>query len=111
MEIISRGCRSGKTTELIKQSIKNGYIIVCGSKKEAANIYMQAKVLKEVELNKYLESQESIPFLLTYDEFLTKKWIGKGITGFLIDDVDRLLIYMSNGIPIKTITITNYENR
>ena len=29
MEIISRGCRSGKTTEIIKQSIENEYTIIC----------------------------------------------------------------------------------
>ena len=104
MEIIFRGCKSGKTTEIIKQSIENGYTIVCNSKKEAVSIYKQANILKEAK-------QVIIPFPLTYDEFLTKRWFGKIITGFLIDDVDRLLHYISNGIPIKTITITNYENR
>mgnify|MGYP001569983264 CR=1 FL=1 len=111
MEIIYRGCRSGKTTELIKQSIENGYTIVCNSKKEAESIYKQGKILKEAKLSKYIESQAIIPFPIIYDEFITKKWLGKQIKGFLIDDVDRLLELMCLPNLVKVVTITNYENR
>ena len=97
MRVIYKKRASGKTTELIKLSVdaKDSYYIVCRSHKEARRICEQAK---EMGLH--------IPFPLTYAEFLGKKYYTRGIKGFLIDDVDALLSYMSS-VPIYAIIITN----
>lgn len=89
---MSRGC--GKTHQLIRKSAETGNYIVCANISEAHYIQMQSISFNYV-----------IPLPITYDEFINKKYHSKNINGFLIDNVDNLLEYMSN-VPINTITIT-----
>lgn len=95
MKLITEPKGSGKTYQLIMESATNGDYIVCHSSKEAERIF---SIANEHKLN--------IPFPLTYDEFINKRYYSKGIKGILIDNVDILLDYMSDGL-VKTITIRN----
>ncbi len=83
-----------KTLELIKLSHQTYNYIVCYNKQEAYRIQQEAK-----ELN------YSIPFPITYDEFIKKEYHGKNIQGFLIDNADELLQYMSR-IEVKAVSLT-----
>lgn len=94
MNVIYKEKRSGKTNELIKLSEETGYTIVCSN-------------LKEALIN---SKKGIIPFPITFDDFINKNYYGKGIKGFLIDDVDHLLRYLTDYIiPIGCITITKEE--
>jgi len=86
-----RGC--GKTFQLIKMSHESGNYIVCHSMQEADRIHQEARDLGF-----------SIPLPITYDEFIKRKYNGKGIKAFLIDNVELLLDTIST-IPINAITM------
>jgi hypothetical protein len=84
----------GKTTQLIKESASSGDYIVCHNQNEAKVIADKAKKL---ELD--------IPFPITYLDFIEKRYSGKNISGFLIDNADLFLQKLTN-VPINGITIT-----
>jgi hypothetical protein len=90
--IMKRGY--GKTTQLIKKSAETKNYIVCRNSDEAREI--QCKAMK-LGLD--------IPFPITYTEFIEKKYCGKNINGFLIDNVDILLEFISN-VPVNAITLS-----
>lgn len=92
--ILPRG--KGKTTLLIEKAAENQNYIVCRSQKEAARI---ASIAQEMKL--------SIPFPITYAEFITKDFYSRGIKGFLIDNADALLQVMADSTPIIAITMTD----
>lgn len=92
--ITERG--GGKTTELIKLSSETGAYIVCYNLHEAHEIEMMAH---KMDLTIHLP--------ITYDEFLKAKYYSAGIKGFLIDNVDRLLQFISKGVPIVACSISN----
>lgn len=87
----------GKTDELIKLSAKNGGYIVCRSMTLSEGILYRAKQLGL-----------RIPMPITYEEFINKRYLGRGIKSFLIDDVDVLLQYMTK-VTISAITLTENE--
>lgn len=97
MKIIIRPRGMGKTTELIRQSNKEWKYIVCHSHQEAVRIQEQARRIN-IE----------IPLPITYQEFLEKQYYGKGIKGFLVDNVGMLLQSLSP-VKIDTITLTDGE--
>ena len=94
MEIIYKERGKGKTFELIKMASEN-------------NLYIVARDMKTVDyiFNLARNHNLSIPYPLTYNEFFNKQYYGKRIEGFLIDDAEMLLQYLTN-IPIKGISIT-----
>ena len=82
-----------KTTKLIKESAGTGDYIVCFNSKEAIRIKTKAQKMRL-----------DIPLPITYDEFLHRRYCGKNIKGFLIDNVDLLLQSLTQ-VPINSITI------
>ena len=86
----------GKTSELIIRSSVSGGYIVCHSQDECSRIFAEAKV-----------GNLSIPFPITYQEFISNKYSALGIKSFLIDNVEKLLDFISNGVPIEAITLNN----
>ena len=95
MKTIIKQKGAGKTTTLIKISHLSGDYIVCKNINEANRI-------KSVAIDMGLD----IPLPITYDEFIHKRYCGKNITGFLIDNIDDFLQTLSN-VPINAITINN----
>lgn len=84
-----------KTAELIKLSAETFYYIVCDSDHKAREIFECAK-----------DSGFDIPFPMTFDEFLNKRFHPPGVKGFLIDGIDKMLTYLSWCRPIAAITLT-----
>lgn len=82
----------GKTTQLIKKSAKSGDYIVCNKLDEANRIQYEAK-----------QMGLDIPLPITYAEFVEKRY-GRNISGFLIDNLESLLQYLSN-VPVNAVTM------
>lgn len=94
MKVIALPKGEGKTTELIKIASDGFYYMVVHSGDEAARVQ---KMAQSMGLD--------IPFPLTYNEFINKGYNRTGIRGFVIDNVDMLLQYISS-VPIQAITLT-----
>jgi hypothetical protein len=97
---ILRPRRSGKTTDLIRICAEQGGYIVCQSKVEARRIFEAAQ---KMDL--------SIPFPITYDEFLSKRFHGKNCSPLHIDDADQLLATICGGAgaTLGSITTTSED--
>jgi hypothetical protein len=93
MKIIMGGRASGKTTEVIKESAEKGFYIVCPTIRHAQSIFCKAK---EMGLN--------IPYPLTIEEFIDRKYYGKNIKGFIFDDLDTSLQIITHA-HIETIIL------
>lgn len=89
--ILGRGQR--KTSELIYISWMTGDYIVCKDMKECNEVQLFAMKLGY-----------NIPLPITYDEFINGEYHAKGIKGLLIDNVERLLNYISK-VPINAISL------
>lgn len=88
--VIVRGPKqSGKTTELIKLAAARKAYMVVFSSREAQRCQERAKSLGL-----------SLYFPLTYEEFAKGDFYGKGVRGFLVDDVEDLLRYMARGVEM-----------
>ena len=99
MKIIALKSGQGKTTQLIRMASKNdrGYI-VCSCHKEA---YQIMRIAEELKLQ--------INFPLTYSDLLNNDCSLIGVKELYFDDVDRFLIQLARGVPIKAITLNvNY---
>ena len=94
MRIIVTGRLAGKTTKLIKLSAEHDLYIVCQSKHEAARIFEMAQKM-EIHIN----------FPLTYQELIERRYYGKGIKGFVIDNAEFLLQSLTE-VPIEAISMT-----
>ena len=95
MEIIYRSRGQGKTTDLIKMSAKNGYCLVCSTMNQVQWVWNHARA-----------HDLDIPFPITFGEFINHQYHGKGVKGFLIDDADQLLQYMSS-VPVFAVAMTD----
>lgn len=93
MEFIIRPPGTGKTTDLIKRASEENLYIVCRGTSRANDLNRRA-----VNMGK------SIPFPLTFHEFLYREYAGRYINGFLIDDVDKFLNYMTTGANVVAVT-------
>jgi len=80
MRILQMARAAGKTHKLIKLSAERGAYIVCRDEQEAERIFQSA-----------LDRELDINFPITYSEFENKRYYGRGIKEFMIDDVDQLL--------------------
>lgn len=98
MKVIYKGRQQGKTTEIIKECAANKKysLIVCMSRRECERVFGMAK---EMEL--------TIPYPITYEEFLNHRYAGQNIDAFYIDNIDILLQSLSRGVPINTVSITD----
>lgn len=94
MDVICRPRRSGKTTDLIKACAEQGGCIVCHDRDEC---YRVAEVAKKLGV--------SIPFPISFSEFLNNRYHLAGVKGFHIDSVEKLLRRIS-AVPVWTAVIT-----
>ena len=91
MEIVFRARQSGKTTELIRRSAETGS-------------YVTAKYVTQMAANLGVV----IPFPLTFEEFVSKQYLARGIRSVCVDDVDELIRYIS-GVPIEAVALSSHE--
>ena len=85
----------GKTTELIKISAQTGDYVICRDHREANRIQ---NVAHKMKLN--------IPLPITYGEFMSKSYHAKGISGFLIDNIEKFCQSLTI-VPINAITLNS----
>jgi hypothetical protein len=95
MQVIAKPCGEGKTTDLLELAHSGNYYIVTHSAKAARALRNEA-----------IRKGYIINFPMTYSEFINGEYAGENIDGFLVDDVDMLTKYITNGVPIKAITVT-----
>lgn len=95
MITISGAAGSGKTCMLIRKCEKHGGYIVCRGQNDAARLARQAD-----------EIGCSIPFPITYHEFVTHDFHTRNCSPLWIDDVGALLEYMTaasiGGFTVET---------
>ena len=98
-ELILGSRNSGKTTELLRRSARDGMYILTGTKRQARCIFDQAR-----------DMGYDIPYPVTWAEFQNGHFSGSVIQkdGLLIDEAGWLLSYIFKGIPINAVTWTNY---
>lgn len=89
---------TGKTRNLLEKSALTGDTIVC------ANLKM-VEHLKEYAL----KLQLVIPEPISYSRLIGTGLRGKRFNGFMIDDLDCFLLYITNGMPITEMTATNIK--
>lgn len=99
MEIFTGAKGSGKTTQLIHKAATEYLYIVCADRRRVDSIWSLAR---ELVLD--------IPFPLTFEEFVGKRFQGRGIRGFLIDDADELLQYLAGGVRVVGFSCTSDPN-
>lgn len=84
MNFIIRPRGFGKTTDLIRLAAQNDYYMVVHTQYEADRVFKQAKTMGL-----------TIPFPITYDNFLEKRYAGSNIKGLVIDNADLLLQHLA----------------
>lgn len=92
--------QTGKTNGLIRKShlaaLKGKAVyLVCPTKMEARRVYQRAR-----------DTGMDIFLPLSYPEFVEKRYTAKHIDGFLIDNVDHLLQWLSPSADILEATAT-----
>lgn len=94
MELIIRPRQSGKTIKLIEMAAAENCYIICASLERCTLVFNTAKKMGV-----------KIPFPVTWNEFIHNKYYGRGIDGFMIDDLDQILQSMTM-VEIKAVTMT-----
>jgi hypothetical protein len=94
VKIVTEPRQRGKTTELIRLSAEEDLYIVCANRTEAQRV---AGVAREMGL--------SIPFPLTWGEFASRQYHGRGVKGFAIDNLDACIQQMTP-VPIRAVSLT-----
>lgn len=94
MTLITGKRGTGKSTWLLHESARTMQYIVCSHHAVAVSLQRAAQNLGL-----------DIPFPLTYDEFVHQKFYGKGIKGFLIDNVEFLFQYISGSVPVTAVVL------
>lgn len=94
MDKIILARRKGKTTELIKRSAATNEYIVCQTMAEAQIICRNARSMNL-----------SIPQPISYSEFIDGRYHGRGIKGFLVDNIEKLLDFISDSVPVSAFTM------
>lgn len=97
MEIITRARQAGKTTALIELASEKQLYIICPDRAQVRFIADLAR-----KLNK------KIPFPLTWQEFVERRYYGQGVKGFAIDNADACLQQLSS-IKIEAIITDRFD--
>ncbi len=92
MMIVCEPRGAGKTTLLAKYAKDNDFYLVVAGRVEEGRIRHLLK--------------ENAPKMLTFEEFLHRRYHSPGIKGFVIDNVDLLLQEMSPSIQIFGISLS-----
>lgn len=94
MQIFVSGRQAGKTTQAIKLASEENLYIICPDVRQVSLTWELAHKLRL-----------PIPFPITWQEFLEKKYYGSNINGFVIDNLDMCIQAMT-AVPIHMVTLT-----
>ena len=93
MKVIASGRQTGRTTQLIQQAADEFLYIVCPTMERVKYVQRKAR-----------EAGLDIPNPMTWSEFSAHRFYGKGINGFVIDDLDHCLQSMTS-VPIRAVAL------
>ncbi len=94
-----RGRQGGKTTEMIRRAEAEFAYIVCPDKRQADWVARKAR-----------EMGADIPYPITWENFVRGDYYGRGIKGFVIDNLD-LCIQSMTAVPVMAVSWTEEEVR
>jgi hypothetical protein len=97
MLVYARHRQEGKTTDLIGLAAEESLHIVCVNRNEVMRVAAEARKMGL-----------DIPFPLTWQEFASGLYHGRGIKGFVIDNLD-LCIQQATPIPIRAVSLTDED--
>jgi hypothetical protein len=92
VKVIASGRQTGRTTQLIQQAADEFLYVVCPTLDRANYV---ARKARELGLD--------IPNPMTWREFTEQRFYGKGINGFVIDDLDHCLQSMT---PVQIMAVS-----
>lgn len=96
MRVVALPRQGGKTTQMIRLAAAENLYIVCISRQEAMRVAREAR---RFGLN--------MPFPITWDDFARRLYFGKGINGFLFDNLDMLIQRMAAPVPVVAVSLTD----
>ncbi len=86
--------QGGKTTEMIRLAAEEWLYIVAITEEEGHRLYRKA-----------IEAHINIPYPITWDDFVNRRYYSKGVNGFLIDNLDMCVQSMTT-VPVRAVTLT-----
>lgn len=98
MKTIVKQRLHGKTTELIRLANLKQLYIICPNKMQVSHVYKQAT-----------DMGLSIPFPITWYDFIHKNYYGKNIRGFVIDNLD-MCVQQETVVPIEAVSLTGEKD-
>jgi len=96
MDVIVTGRQGGKTTQLIRRAAEQFAYIVCPDRTQAGRIARKARAMSL-----------DIPQPITFDDFIQRRWHGRGIRAFMLDNLDACIQSMARGVPVTAVTLTD----
>ena len=96
MDVIVTGRQGGKTTQLIRRAAEQFAYIVCPDREQVQFIQQQAR-----------QMGLKIPQPITWDDFIQRRWHGRGIRAFMLDNLDACIQSMARGVPVTAVTLTD----
>jgi hypothetical protein len=99
VQVIARDRQLGKTTDLIRLAAQDWLYVVCPDRRQVQHVVRTARAMSL-----------DIPFPLTWHEFTSGAHSGKGINGFVIDNLDHCVQGMTP-VPIRAVSLTVQAER
>lgn len=93
IRIVSGARGTGRTTEMIRVAAESFAYIICPDYKQVAYVRDMAR-----------EMGVDIPFPLTWNQFVNGKYYGRGIRGFVIDNLDMCIQGMTS-VPVLAASV------
>ena len=97
MKVIARPRQGGKTTELIRLAAEEFLYVVCP---DQAQVRYVANLARDMGLD--------IPFPLSWAEYSVGRYNGRGIKGFVIDNLDSCIQQMTT-VPVRAVSLTDED--
>ena len=94
MKVISGERGSGKTTELVKMAAEYGAVLVCGDNR-------RVRFVKDVAKSLGLRIKDPIK----HRKFITGGFHGRGLGGYMIDDLDLMLAGVACGGTVSAVAV------
>lgn len=95
MKVVAKPRQGGKSQDLLLLAQEQFAYIVCPHLAGVQELWARAR---EMELN--------IPQPITWNEFVSGRYHGRGIKAFIIDDLDHCIQSMT-AVPITAVSLTD----
>lgn len=93
IHIVSGARRTGRTTAMIRTAAESFAYIVCPDRRQVQHIQRMAQ-----------EMGVDILFPITWDDFVNGRYYGRGVRGFVIDNLDLCIQSMTH-VPVLAASV------